>query len=172
MKPVEVRRIPLKITKPIQIKSAVNVQRNVNLTANTKASTINQAQPIRTEQTLVDQQAMAAQVAKVEQSHAREVQAAAIGKMVDEYKLKIISKIRRNIVMPPDVQDNMQSEFDVILIPGGSVLSTSLTKPSGNSAYDEAVDRAISKAQPLPLPSDVSQFNKFRELHLTFTPKE
>ena len=40
----------------------------------------------------------------------------------------IRSKIRRNIVMPPDVPDNMQAEFKVILLPGGSVLSTKLIK--------------------------------------------
>jgi colicin import membrane protein len=70
------------------------------------------------------------------------------------------------------VQDNAQAEFNVILIPGGSVMSTKLVKPSGSAAYDDAVDRAISKAEPLPVPPDLSLFGKFRELHLTFKPKE
>ena len=109
---------------------------------------------------------------QAEQTRARAAQAAATGKMVDEYKLKIIAKIRRNIVMPAEVQDNMRAEFDVILIPGGSVLTAKLVKPSGSVAYDEAVERAIMKAQPLPLPPDVAMFNRFRELHLGFTPKE
>jgi colicin import membrane protein len=52
------------------------------------------------------------------------------------------------------------------------VLSAKLTKPSGNEAYDSAVERAIFKAQPLPLPQDVALFNKFRELHLTFKPEK
>lgn len=121
--------------------------------------------PPKTEPVQVDRQAQAAQAAQAEQ-------AAAIGRIVDEYKLKIIAKIRRNIVMPPDVQDDMQAEFDVILLPGGSVLSARRAKPSGSAAYDDAVERAISKAQPLPLPPDVVMFNRFRELHLTFTPKE
>lgn len=133
---------------------------------------IKPVKPKKAEPVQVDQQALAAQAAQAEQARARAAQAAATGKMVNEYTLKIIAKIRRNIVMPPDVQDNMQAEFDVILIPGGSVLSSRLVKPSGSAAYDDAVDRAISKAQPLPLPSDVSLFSRFRELHLTFTPKE
>ena len=74
--------------------------------------------------------------------------------------------------MPPDVPDNAEAEFNVILIPGGSVMSTKLAKSSGSSAYDDAVDRAISKAEPLPVPPDPSLFGKFRELHLTFKPKE
>ncbi len=116
------------------------------------------------------------QAVQAAQDGARAAQAAAaaapITNDVGKYIGLIRSRIRRNIVMPPDVQDNMQAEFDVILIPGGSVLSAKLTKSSGNRAYDDAVERAISKAQPLPLPPDVSLFKRFRELHLTFTPKE
>ena len=122
-------------------------------------------EPLRAEQN-----AQAEQAAQAAQERA--AQAAATGKMVDEYKLKIIAKIRRNIVMPPDVQNNIQAEFDVVLLPGGSVLSVKLVKPSGSTAYDEAVERAISKAQPLPLPPDVAMFNRFRELHLIFKPTD
>ncbi len=128
-------------------------------------------EPVPVDQkTLADKKAQLAQATQAEQQRAAQV--AATGKMVDEYKLKIIAKIRRNIVMPPDVQDGMRAEFNVILLPGGSVLSATLVKPSGSGAYDDAVERAISKAQPLPLPADVALFNRFRELHLIFTPKE
>jgi colicin import membrane protein len=39
-------------------------------------------------------------------------------------------------------------------------------------AYDNAVERAILKAQPLPLPPDAALFNRFREMKLGFRPKE
>lgn len=112
------------------------------------------------------------ELVRAEQERVRAEQAAAIGKIVDEHKARIIAKIRRNIAMPPDVPDNARAEYDVTLLPGGSVLSAKLVKPSGNAAYDNAVERAILKAQPLPLPADVALFNKFRELHLKFSPKE
>ncbi|MEJ1959146.1 MAG: cell envelope integrity protein TolA [Nitrosomonadales bacterium] len=114
----------------------------------------------------------AQQAASAELERDRAAQAAAIGKMVAEYTARIRSKIKRNIVMPPDVQDDAAAVFDVILIPGGAVLSARLVKSSGNTAYDDAVDRAIAKAQPLPLPPDVALFNQFRVLHFTFRPKE
>lgn len=98
--------------------------------------------------------------------------AAMMGRVVDEYTGKIVSKIRRNIVMPPSVADDAHAEFSVTLLPGGSVLSARLTKPSGNAAYDNAVERAILKSQPLPLPADAAMFNKFRELKLVFRPVE
>ena len=99
-------------------------------------------------------------------------QAAAIGRVVDEYTGKIVSKIRRNIVMPPDVTDDARVEFSVTLLPGGTVLSAKMSKSSGNAAYDNAVERAILKSQPLPLPSDVALFNRFRKLELVFKPIE
>jgi colicin import membrane protein len=99
-------------------------------------------------------------------------QAAAIGRVIDEYTGKIIGKVRRNIVMPPDVANDARAEFSVTLLPGGAVLSTRLTRSSGNAVYDNAVERAILKSQPLPLPADVTMFNRFRELKLVFRPVE
>ncbi len=100
-------------------------------------------------------------------------QNAAVNRMVDEYVVKIQSKIRRNIVMPPDVPDAARVEFAVTLLPDGSVLSARKGKPSGSAAYDDAVERAILKAQPLPLPPDANLARtRFRDLKLGFQPKE
>lgn len=99
-------------------------------------------------------------------------QAAAVGRVVDEYTGKIQGKIKRNVVMPPDVPNTARAEFSVTLLPGGTVLSARLTKSSGNALYDNAVERAILKSQPLPLPPDVGLFNRFRELRLVFKPTE
>ena len=116
------------------------------------------------------ERARAEQKAQAEQDRVRAAQAAAIGKEVAEYTAKIKAKIRRNIVMLPDIPYNVTAEFYVTLLPGGMVLKSELTKPSGSAAYDSAVERAIKKAQPLPLPPDVTLFDKFRELRLTVTP--
>ena len=113
------------------------------------------------------------QQAMAEQERVRAEQASAIGKVVDEHIGKIKAKIKRNIVMPPDVPDNAKAEFAVTLLPGGSVLSVRLVKPSGAAAYDSAVERAILKAQPLPLPpAEQNLFSRFRDLRLKFSPAE
>lgn len=114
---------------------------------------------------VADQQAAQAARERAEQD-------AAIGRTVDEYVSKIVSKIRRNVVMPPNVADDARAEFEVTLLPGGTVLRAKLLKSSGNVAYDDAVERAIIKSQPLPLPPDVKLFNRFRELKLSFKPVE
>ncbi|MDO8369525.1 MAG: cell envelope integrity protein TolA [Candidatus Nitrotoga sp.] len=106
--------------------------------------------------------------AEVEKAEADK--AAAIGREVAEYKAKIIAKIRRNIIMLPDIPSNVIAEFEVTLLPGGMVLNAKLVKPSGSAAYDSAVERAIKKAEPLPVPPDVTLFDMFRELRLKFSP--
>lgn len=113
----------------------------------------------------VDEAALRAQAERAER-------AAAAGRVVDEYIAKIAAKIRSRIVMPPGVPDDARAEFAVTVLPGGSVLNPRLLKSSGNAAYDNAVERAILKAQPLPLPPDAALFNRFREMKLGFRPKE
>ncbi len=99
-------------------------------------------------------------------------QDAATGRVVDEYSGKIKAKITRNVVMPPDVANDARAEFLVTVLPGGRVLPPRLIKSSGNAAYDAAVERAIIKSEPLPLPADAGLFNRFRELKLGFKPVE
>ncbi len=98
--------------------------------------------------------------------------AAARGKQIDEYRRRISEKVKRYIVLPPNLPGNPEVEFDVVLLPGGDVLGVKLRKSSGIAAYDNAVERAILKAQPLPLPPDPALFSDFRELNLKFRPKE
>lgn len=119
-----------------------------------------------------DAKRIASEEAKAQQALAAQ-QAAASAKVVDEYKRRIIEKVRRFIVLPPNVSDSAQVEFEVVVLPGGEVLGAKLKKSSNSiPAYDSAVERAILKAQPLPLPPDPALMRQFRELNLVFRPKE
>jgi len=114
-----------------------------------------------------------AQSHSLAQKKAQTEAAAASGKVVDEYIAKIAAKIRRYIVLPPGVSKTIKAEFNVTLLPSGEVLNANLAKSSGNEAYDSAVERAILKAQPLPLPpAEQNIFNRFRDLRLKFSPAE
>jgi colicin import membrane protein len=101
-------------------------------------------------------------------------QASAQSRIYDEYVRQISNKIKRNIIEPPNLQGNPQVEFEVRLLPGGDVMEGTLRmrRSSGVPAYDQAVERAILKASPLPLPPDPALFNMFRELNLKIRPKE
>jgi len=171
-KPIETPKLAEPVVQPkAEIELSVKKKPPVKLPEPAKVIE-KAAQPKKVEQVQVDPKVLEAQAAQAARDLARAAQDAATNKVVGEYTDRIKARIKRFIVMPPDVPDNAEAEFNVILIPGGSVMSTKLTKPSGSAAYDDAVDRAISKAEPLPVPPDPSLFGKFRELHLTFKPKE
>ncbi len=86
------------------------------------------------------------------------------------YVDKIRSKIKGNLVLPSDLKGNPEVIFDVIQLPTGEVLSARLLKSSGYALYDQAVERAILKSSPLPLPDRHEYFQ--RELQLKFKPQE
>jgi colicin import membrane protein len=95
---------------------------------------------------------------------------AAAARELEQYRRLISDRIRRFIVLPPNLQGNPEAEFEVIQIPGGEVLTVKLKRSSGVAAYDSAVERAILRAQPLPPPPRPELFK--RELLLTFRPQD
>ena len=98
---------------------------------------------------------------------------AAQQKLIDDWRVRIQAKIKGRVVVPPNMEGNPEARFEVVLLPGGEVLSANLKKSSGNPAYDAAVERAISAAQPLPVPTEPDLFQEnFRELTLVFRPKD
>jgi colicin import membrane protein len=114
-----------------------------------------QQQELRLRELLAAQQADAARKA-----------AAARASALGEYIAKIQDKVRGNWILPQELQGNPEAIFLVTQLPTGDVLHIKVVKSSGNPAYDTAVERAILKSSPLPLPSDRSLFD--RELKLTF----
>ncbi|MGQ0578600.1 MAG: energy transducer TonB [Betaproteobacteria bacterium] len=98
---------------------------------------------------------------------------AAQQKLIDDWTAKIQAAIRGRVVVPTNMQGNPEARFEVVLLPGGEVLSATLRKSSGVPAYDAAVERAILAAQPLPVPPEPDLFQEnFRELLLKFRPKD
>ena len=91
---------------------------------------------------------------------------------IEKYKKGIADKIRRFIVKPPNLKGDEEAEFDVVLLPDGNVLGAKLKRPSGNAAYDSAIERAITRAQPLPMPPDPALLKDFRELNFKFNAQE
>ncbi len=88
----------------------------------------------------------------------------------EAYAGRIKVKIRGNIVLPPDIKGNPEAIFDVVQLPTGEVLSVKLRKSSGHAGYDEAVERAVLKASPLPKPERPELFQ--RALELKFRPRD
>lgn len=96
--------------------------------------------------------------------------AAAARRGLESYANRIRAKIRGNIVLPPGIQGNPESRIEINQLPGGDVLSVRIVRSSGNRALDEAIERAIRKSSPLPLPDDASLFQ--RNLEIKYRPFE
>jgi len=60
----------------------------------------------------------------------------------------------------------IQAAYRVTLDAAGAVTSVKLVRSSGESGYDESVERAISKSSPLPPPP-----SGLRSVLLTFDPE-
>jgi colicin import membrane protein len=128
------------------------------------------------EQLAMEQQAVAQQDAERRERELKALiarqQQAARDKGLAAWTDKIKGKIRSRI--PVQVADavagNPDAIFNVSLLPNGEVLTVRMRKSSGNRAYDEAVERAILGASPLPKPDDASLFQ--RQLELTFRPRD
>jgi len=86
---------------------------------------------------------------------------------VDKYINDIRLKIRSKANVPDSVTGNPEVQMRLRILPGGEVLDASITKSSGNRAYDAAIERAIRSASPLPVPPPDSElFPQFRDLIL------
>jgi colicin import membrane protein len=107
------------------------------------------------------------EIAKREAEKARAAQTDARQKEFNEYVAKIQAKIRSRANVPDSVTGKPKVEVQIRVLPGGDVLDIRVTKPSGNRAYDTAIERAIRSAVPLPVPPANSElFPQFRELIL------
>jgi colicin import membrane protein len=166
-KPKPVEKKPVE-KKPAETKQPVQKDQKERIEKELKA------QKEKEEKERKEQQArVAAEVERLRREHEAneklQAQAATQSRLANEiaeYKARILAKIKRNIIMPPDLPGNPVAEFDVTLLPGGDILEARLRKSSGYTAFDEAVERAIFLSKPLPLPPDPTLFPKFRNLNL------
>ncbi|OLE19062.1 MAG: hypothetical protein AUG50_04710 [Betaproteobacteria bacterium 13_1_20CM_3_63_8] len=99
---------------------------------------------------------------------AKQASDATRSKANDAYIRSIQSKIKGNVVLPPDIPGNPEAIFDVVQLPTGEIIDAQLRKSSGVRAYDDAVQRAILKSSPLPKPETPELFQ--RSLTLRFRP--
>ena len=86
----------------------------------------------------------------------------------EAYANAVRAKVRRNGSLPSGVSGNPTVIFDVSQLEDGTVLSVRLSKSSGNSQLDDAMERAIHKSSPLP--PDPTGRPRPRELRLRFNP--
>ena len=86
----------------------------------------------------------------------------------DAYTNAIRTKVRGNLLRPPGLTGNPEAVFEVDQLPSGEVLAIRLKRSSGIPSLDDAIERAIRRSSPLPLPKETELFE--RTLELRFRP--
>lgn len=87
----------------------------------------------------------------------------------DSYGGRIRARIKPNITFADDVMGNPAAEVEVRCAPDGTIVSRKLLKSSGNTAWDNAVLKAIDKTEILPRDTDGRVHSP---LLLVFRPKD
>ena len=86
----------------------------------------------------------------------------------DAYENALRTKVRGNLLRPPGLSGNPEAVFEVDQLPSGEVIAIRLKRSSGIPALDEAIERAVRRSSPLPLPEAKELFQ--RTLELKFKP--
>jgi colicin import membrane protein len=90
---------------------------------------------------------------------------------LDAYRSAIAAKVYQHLTPPPGLSGKPNADFEIEQVMGsrgGEVINVRLLRSSGNHALDQAIERAIRRADPLPPPSNPALFN--RKLKITFHP--
>ncbi|MCY1509990.1 protein TolA [compost metagenome] len=91
------------------------------------------------------------------------------GKASPGYPDRVRRRVKPNIVFTDDIDGNPTAVVSVRLAPDGTLMSARLAKSSGNSAWDNAVLRAVERSDPLPRDEDGKAPASFT---ITFRPKD
>ncbi|MDF0604820.1 TonB C-terminal domain-containing protein [Neisseriaceae bacterium TC5R-5] len=85
---------------------------------------------------------------------------------------QVKAKVTPLVDIPPSVKGNPSVLVRVTLLPTLEVKAVELLQSSGNTAYDDAVQRAIWETKRMPsLPNGVSFNNQYRVFNLAFRPR-
>ena len=84
----------------------------------------------------------------------------------------IRQRVTRAWERPPGVPDGLSAVVSVRLGPGGAVLTADVVQSSGDAAFDRSAERAVFRADPLPMPDDPVLAAPYRRgIELTFRPE-
>lgn len=91
------------------------------------------------------------------------------------YSALVQERVINNWSRPPSARNDMVAELQIQLVPTGRVVGVTITKSSGDPAFDRSAERAVWKAEQFPelqqVPSIVFE-QHFRQFTLRFNPQD
>ncbi len=88
----------------------------------------------------------------------------------DRWGYAIQRRIERNIVYPASRPEALECEVDLRLLPSGQVVQTVIGRCNGDALVRRAIESAIAKSSPLPLPENPRVFK--RDLKILLKPTQ
>ena len=82
----------------------------------------------------------------------------------------IQQQITRNFIRPASAPEKLDCNVNVKQLPGGQVVNVDIGRCNGDAAVQRAIEAAVRKASPLPLPDNPSIFE--RDLTIIFRPEQ
>lgn len=90
---------------------------------------------------------------------------------VNKYKALILQAISEHWIIPAQANKKLYCELMIRVAPGGSVMDVQITKSSGDPSLDSSARAAVLKASPLPVPTNDTDFEAFRQFVLKVKPE-
>lgn len=93
--------------------------------------------------------------------------------VVNNYASRIRQRVKRYWIKPVSAERGLQCTLQVSTFPSGEVKQVKVIKSSGNALFDDSAERAVYKAEPLPLPpaSDPKAAAQFKQFKFDFKPE-
>ena len=126
----------------------------------------------RQEREYADQQRRQAELEAAAIAEANARADAAANKALSEWAALVQQKVRRNWQRQPNLPRDLTARVQINMLPTGDIANVRIVQSSGNSAFDDSVDKAIRKSSPLPRLTDQRAYAKARDLILKFTPSD
>ena len=146
-------------------------ERKAEADAKRRAEKAAQEKAERERQERIAQQRLDDAMRKEEQQHQAELAEA----QSQSYVNMIAARIEQNWSRPPSARRGMQVELLLQLVPTGQVVNVTITKSSGNAAFDRSAEQAVRRIDRFSelknMPPELFEQN-FRQLRLVFNPKD
>ena len=94
-----------------------------------------------------------------------------VSALLSRYKGEIRDRVRR-FWSSDALRPGLSTAVRVRLDPRGNVLTVRTVRSSGNRDFDQAVEAAVMRASPLPIPNRPDLYQEFREIDFTFSAKD
>ena len=69
-----------------------------------------------------------------------------------------------------NLKEGLSCKILIRMVEGGNVIESNIVESSGDETFDQRAVKAVSRASPLPVPTESRLFNKMRTIRITFEP--